>query len=130
MFCIKCNRHIAYCKCEDIDQRLAEIGKSEIVKDLALGAMEQRVEQKVNKNIDPNIELLLDNYGKRARVLFRSNKYDGIYYLTGKVMEVTPEYIWFHTEDTNYPGGKFDCLNTSRMLSAEIVQEAENNDKG
>lgn len=130
MFCIKCDRHIAYCKCEDIDQRLAQIGKSEIVKDLALGAMEQRAEQKIQRTIDPNIDLLLNNYGKRARVLFRSNKYDGIYYLTGKVIEVTPEYICFRTDDTNYPGGKFDFLNTSRMLSAEIVQEAENYDKG
>lgn len=120
MYCIKCNRHIAYCKCTDINERLKGIGNNEITKELALSGMEQRAENKIN--IRPEIEFLLDNLGNRVKVTFESKRYNGIFYLIGKVFDVSPSTTRFMSEESDYPEGVFDYLNTSRIRSAELAQ--------
>ncbi|NLD49899.1 MAG: hypothetical protein GX660_22380 [Clostridiaceae bacterium] len=119
MFCVKCQRHIAYCKCEDVNSRLACLGKSELVKDLALGAIEQRNEQKISKHMQ-DIEFMHENSDKTLKISFESKRHDGIYQVIGKVVDITPAYTRLIEAETNYPGGAIEYLNTSRIVNVEV----------
>jgi hypothetical protein len=118
MYCAKCSRHIAYCKCEDIDERLSALKDNSATQLLSVSAKVER--QSVS--IDSNIEFILSNLGKQIKVFFRSNKHNGTYYLIGNVTDVNPEYTMFNPAlETNYPSGIFNMLNTSRITGAELA---------
>jgi hypothetical protein len=89
------------------------------LKDLALGAVEQRIEHKVSK-YSQNIEFLHNNMDKEMKISFKSNKFNGIYQIVGKVVDITPDYIHIRYGSTNYPGGIIQYLNTSRVTDVEL----------
>jgi hypothetical protein len=117
---MKCNRHIAYCKCEDMDQRLKELAHTPQTELVARDGIAAR-----GRTIDPNIELLLDTRGKKVKVTFESKRYAGLYWQTGIVYDVEPSHITMQAEDTNYPEGRIQFLNTSRLRAAECIEGGE-----
>jgi len=111
MHCPVCKRHEAYCNCPDIYEGLKPLNESGHI----------RVSPKNQIKIPPEIEMLFNNIGKRVKVNFESRVYSGIYYLIGKVTDINPETTSFVSEKSDYPGGIFDYLNTSRIRSVELI---------
>lgn len=117
MYCAKCKRHLAYCNCPDIDERLKDLSGNPHTELLA----EQNIEFRKSIVIDSIIETLLNNINNRVKVTFESKKYQGIFYLIGRIFNVSPDYTIFTSEESDYPEGKFDYLNTSRIRSVELI---------
>jgi hypothetical protein len=64
-------------------------------------------------------EKLIQLIGKRVHITFRSHKYNGIFNLTGTLVEVGSQWTYFTNSTSDYPEGTYDFINTLRIRSVE-----------
>jgi hypothetical protein len=64
---------------------------------------------------------LIQLIGKRVHITFRSHKYNGIFNLTGTLVEVGSQWTYFTDSTSDYPEGPYDYINTLRIRSVEEV---------
>jgi hypothetical protein len=66
-------------------------------------------------------EKLIQLIGKRVHITFRSHRYNGIFNLTGILVEVGSQWTCFQDSTSDYPEGNYDFINTLRIRSVEEV---------
>jgi hypothetical protein len=66
-------------------------------------------------------EKLIHLIGKRVHITFRSHRYNGIFNLTGTLVEVGSQWTCFRDSTSDYPEGSYDFINTLKIRSVEEV---------
>jgi hypothetical protein len=66
-------------------------------------------------------EKLKELIGKKVHITFQSKRFNGIYNLTGTLVEVGNQWTYFQDSISDYPEGSYDFINTLRIRSVEEV---------
>jgi hypothetical protein len=64
-------------------------------------------------------EKLRELIGKKVNITFESKRYNGIFNLTGTLVEVGSQWTCFQSSISDYPEGNYDFINTLRIRSVE-----------